>query len=74
MPRVTCINKTDRYNAWERIHRFGGQNQDGSVWRLSSAQMIAAIKSGEYGDFYVEQPRGDRVRASSLRAPPATST
>lgn len=62
MPRVTCINKTSRQSAWERISRFGGPNPDGGQWRLSLAAMIDAIKNNTYGEFYVERPQGDRVR------------
>lgn len=62
MPRVTCINKTDRYNAWERIRRFGGPNNDGTQWRLTLPEMIAAIEKNTHGEFYVERPAGDRVR------------
>jgi hypothetical protein len=61
MPQVTCINKTDRQSAWERIRRFGGPNPDGSQWRLDLPQMIAAIEQGTYGEFFVERPAGDRV-------------
>jgi hypothetical protein len=61
MPQVTCINKTNRYSAWDRIHRFGGPNPDGSQWRLSQADMIAAIEGNTYGVFYVERPIGHRV-------------
>lgn len=62
MPRVSCINKTDRYNAWERIQHFGGTNADGTRWKLSQAQMITAIEQHSYGEFYVERPAGDRVK------------
>ena len=62
MPRATCINKTDRYSAWERIRRFGGTNADGAAWRLTQDDMIRAIETNRYGEFYVERPAGDRVR------------
>jgi len=56
MPEVTCISKSDRDNAWERITRFGGPG-----WRMTQAEMIAAIEQKTYGEFYVDRPRGDRV-------------
>jgi hypothetical protein len=62
MPRVECINKTDRSSAWERIRTFGGRNPDGSNWRLPLADMITAIEKNSFGDFYVERPAGDRVK------------
>ena len=61
MPQVTCINKTDRQNPWERIQRFGGPNPDGTQWRLTHPEMVAAVENNAYGPFYVERPVGDRV-------------
>jgi hypothetical protein len=61
MPEVTCINKTDRTDPWERIRQFGGPNPGGGQWRLAHAAMVAAVESNEYGRFYVERPAGDRV-------------
>jgi hypothetical protein len=62
MPEVTCINKSDRYNPWERITHLGGPNPDGKRWRLSQAEVIAAIEQNTYGEFYVDRPQGDRVK------------
>ncbi len=42
--RITCINKTDRYNPHERIRYVGGVNPDGSRWKLSQEQAIEAIE------------------------------
>jgi hypothetical protein len=61
MPEVKCINKTDRPNPWERIRNIGGVNADGTRWRLTQAEAVVAIENNTYGEFYVEQPRGDRV-------------
>lgn len=52
--RITCINKSDRYNPHERILNIGGQNQDGTAWRLSQEAAISAIEAGKYA-FYVQQ-------------------
>jgi len=62
MPQVTCINKTPRNDPWDRIHQFGGPNADGTPWRLSHSAMVAAVKSGQYGEFWVERPAGHRVK------------
>lgn len=58
--RVTCINKTDRSNPWERILYIGGVNPDRSRWKRSQTQAIADIENGIYA-YYVERPAGDAV-------------
>jgi hypothetical protein len=59
--RVSCINKTDRSSAHERIRNIGGANPDGTRWRMPESQAIRDIKNGTYS-FYVERPAGHRVR------------
>ncbi len=58
--QIKCINKTDRYNLHERIRAVGGTNPDGTRWKLSEDEAIAAIEQGRYS-FYVERPVGERV-------------
>jgi hypothetical protein len=58
--QVSCINKTSRSSAHERIQNIGGVNGDGSRWRMSESQAIQDIKNGRYA-FYVERPVGRRV-------------
>jgi hypothetical protein len=48
---IKCINKTDRYDPHERISAVGGVNADGTRWRLSQDQVIAAIEKRESGFF-----------------------
>jgi len=62
VPLVTCINKLVRENPWERILNIGGHNPDGTQWKLSQEQGVHAIEHNTYGEFYVERPRGDRVK------------
>lgn len=50
--QIRCINKSDRFNAYERIINIGGVNPDGGRWKLPQPQAIADTESGKYS-FYV---------------------
>jgi hypothetical protein len=59
--RVSCITKTRRPEAHDRISHIGGVNADGSQWQLPESQAIRGIEDDRW-DFYVERPTGHRVR------------
>jgi Protein of unknown function (DUF3892) len=60
VPRVDCVNKTDRYNPHERISNVGGPNPNGSRWRLTQPDAIDGIESGRWS-FWVERPPAQHV-------------
>ena len=44
---ITCVQKTDRNEAHERVRIIGGINPaDGKRWKLSQGEAILAIESG----------------------------
>ena len=63
--RISCINKTDRYNPHERIRSVGG-TEDGVRWKLSLDEAITEIERG--GSFYVLEG-GSQVEVIVVRGP-----
>ena len=48
---ISCINKSDRQNPYERIKDVGGKNPDGTRWRISEDRAIQGIEEGKWA-FY----------------------
>ena len=47
---VKCINKTDRYNAHERLRAIGGSG-GGQQWKHTQEQALAWIEDGTFAYF-----------------------
>lgn len=50
--KISCINKTNRQSAHDRIQYIGGVNPDGTRWKMSQPDAITHIENGKYA-FYV---------------------
>ncbi len=49
---VTCINKSNRTDPYERITHIGGVSGNGQQWTLTQQEAIDGIESGKW-NFYV---------------------
>ncbi|MCW1883105.1 DUF3892 domain-containing protein [Luteolibacter flavescens] len=59
--QVSCINKTDRHAADERIKNIGGLNADRTRWKLDVDAAIAGIESGKWSFYTFEAGKKVRV-------------
>ena len=58
--RISCVNKTDRYNPHERIRSVGGLNANSTRRKLSQEEAISGTETGRWS-FYVDRPQAKRV-------------
>lgn len=58
---ISCIDKSDRGNPFERIKGVGGVNPDGTKWVLSDIAAINGIKSGKWQFYVVRGGHSHRV-------------
>lgn len=54
---IKCVNKTDRQDPHERIKAIGGQNPEGSFWKVSQDEAIQGIEAGKWNFFVSAQGR-----------------
>jgi hypothetical protein len=59
--QILCINKSDRYDAHERIKNIGGVNPDGKRWRLTQQEAVQGIETNKYSFYVSVQGRPVRV-------------
>src|SRR5260370_2770328 len=64
--RVSCINRSGRTAALERIQNIGGVDPDGKRWKVSESQAIQGIKDGRWA-FYTEPRPGHVTRVNIAR-------
>jgi hypothetical protein len=65
--QVKCINKSNRYDAHERIKNIGGVNSDGTRWKLTQEAAIEGIETGKYSFYVSVQGKAVRVVVATSR-------
>ncbi|MDQ3823859.1 MAG: DUF3892 domain-containing protein, partial [Actinomycetota bacterium] len=57
--RITAVDRRVHGSPQLRIRGVSGVRPEGGTWRMTTEQVVSAIRRGER--FYVEEPAGDRV-------------
>lgn len=65
--QVKCINKSDRFNPWERITHIGGPNPDGTPWKITQESAIEGIESGKWRFWVAGKPKSVWVVVATSR-------
>jgi hypothetical protein len=56
--RILCIQKSNRFEIYNRIEFIGGLNPNGTRWRVSQSMAIDGIESGRW-EFFVQH--GEKI-------------